>query len=155
MHEKLIAAYDFGTSGCKVALIDLLGKVRCSASVSYGYETNVQGWAEQNPKHYWDALCQVTPAALNAGGFDKADICAAAIATIWKGIIPLDQHGNVLHHNILWLDGRATEEAAFLCQTLETEYLSHKGFVNAACFLAPSMIHLRMAPPQCSTRYAP
>ncbi len=128
MHEKLIAAYDFGTSGCKIALIDLKGVVKSSAYWSYDYETNTQGWAEVNPDVYWDALCRVTSMALSKGHFEKQSICALSIATIWRGIIPVDATGDVLYNNILWLDGRASIEAEMLCKTMGTTYFSDKDY---------------------------
>ncbi|MGI6587021.1 MAG: xylulokinase [Lutisporaceae bacterium] len=128
MNEKLIAAYDFGTSGCKLALIDFFGAVRASASSSYCFETPHLGWAEQDPTVYWDALCKVTPAALAYGGLSKDCICAAVFATIWKGIIPVDRNGQPLRNNILWLDGRAKKEAAELNEKLGIDILSHKDY---------------------------
>jgi xylulokinase len=54
--EPLVLALDHGTSGCKVALVSVQGKV-----IDFSYEATPMyifpdGGAEQNPQEWWNAF---------------------------------------------------------------------------------------------------
>jgi xylulokinase len=51
---------------------------------------------------------------LQKSGVDPKAVLGMALDTMWKGIIPVDGAGNVLHRSIIWLDSRSVEEAALL-----------------------------------------
>jgi len=109
--EKYVISYDLGTSGVKVALVDLTGKFLYDATENYSLITPQPGWAEQDPMEYWDSVCKATKRVLEKSGFDPADAQGLAIGTMWKGIIPVDAEGNVLHNSIIWMDNRAEDQA--------------------------------------------
>ncbi|MBP3396877.1 MAG: carbohydrate kinase [Clostridia bacterium] len=112
--KKYVLAYDLGTSGVKGALVTPKGEVACTATVSYPLYTADGGVAEQDPEDYWHGVCAVTKAVLEKGGVAPEAILGMALDTMWKGIIPIDGAGNVLHRSIIWLDSRSVEEAALL-----------------------------------------
>lgn len=126
--SKFIASYDFGTSSCKLAIVDMKGNVRGSATVEYPVIALQTEWAEQNPDEYWNAACVVTRKALANAEVEPVQVCGIVFATIWKGIIPLDKHDRPLRNSILWRDGRAEREAAWLNEQLGVSSLSHKDY---------------------------
>ena len=48
MKQSYIASYDLGTSGVKIALVDLAGNLISSETVGYSLLIPQYGWAEQN-----------------------------------------------------------------------------------------------------------
>ena len=112
--EKYVLAYDLGTSGVKGALVTPTGEVAYTATVSYPLYTADGGVSEQDPADYWQGVCAVTKAVLKKGGVSPEAVLGMALDTMWKGIIPIDGVGNVLHRSIIWLDSRSVEEAALL-----------------------------------------
>ena len=111
MSEKFIISYDLGTSGVKVVLVDTTGQVMEAAACSYPLFVEQEGWAEQEPELYWEGVCKATKEVLAKGGADPHDAVGMAFGTQWKGIIPVDRDGKVLHRSIIWLDSRAGEQA--------------------------------------------
>ena len=112
--KKYVLAYDLGTSGVKGALVTPDGDVAYTATVSYPLYTADGGIAEQDPADYWRGVCSVTRAVLEKGDVAPEAVIGIALDTMWKGIIPVDDEGNVLHRSIIWLDSRSVEEAMLL-----------------------------------------
>ena len=114
--KKYVLAYDLGTSGVKGALVTPDGEVAYTATVSYQLYTADGGIAEQDPNDYWHGVCSVTREVLKKSNAAPEDIMGIALDTMWKGIIPVDCAGNVLHRSIIWLDSRSVEEAKLLSE---------------------------------------
>ena len=112
--KKYVLAYDLGTSGIKGVLVTPEGEVAYTATVSYPLYTADGGVAEQAPADYWKGVCDVTRAVLEKGNVVPEAILGMALDTMWKGIIPVDGEGNVLHNSIIWLDSRSVDEARIL-----------------------------------------
>ena len=114
MDNRFVVAYDLGTSGVKSALVSMSGEVLAVATASYPLYVEHEGWAEQDPELYWDRVCQVTKEVIAKSGLDPANAAGMAFSTMWKGIIPVDKDGKVLHNSIIWLDCRSVDQAARL-----------------------------------------
>lgn len=110
MQKQYVLAYDLGTSGVKGALVDFSGNLAYAATQDYLYDIPQDGWAEQDPNDYWKGVCAVTAKLLCDSGVTAAQIKGLSFGTLWKGIIPVSQ-GRALRKSILWLDGRAGQQA--------------------------------------------
>lgn len=108
---KCIAAYDFGTSGVKAALVSEEGKILAVQEKAYPLYKPQPLYVEQDPKDYWDAVCEVTRGVLTNSGAMPEDVKALSFSVQAVNIIPVDKDGNVLHNAISWLDGRAEKQA--------------------------------------------
>ena len=109
-----IMSFDAGTSGIKAVLVGVDGTIRASANAGYALLRPHDGWAEQVPAEYWTAACRAARSVMEKSGAAPEDVVGVVFATQWKGMIPLDAEGNVLHNSIIWMDTRAGEEAAQL-----------------------------------------
>ena len=109
-----IMSFDAGTSGIKAVLVGVDGTIRASANAGYALLRPQEGWAEQVPSEYWTAACCAARSVMEKSGAAPQDVLGVVFATQWKGMIPLDEAGNVLHNSIIWMDTRAEEEAAQL-----------------------------------------
>lgn len=124
---EYIMSFDVGTSGVKAALVSLEGELAAGAERGYPLVTPRPGWAEQDPMAYWAALCACAREVTADLGRNMA-VAGISLCTQWKGIIPVDRAGNVLHNSILWLDARAEEEAGLLNARLETEEFTGQSY---------------------------
>ena len=134
MMKSYLLGIDIGTSACKVAVFDRNGKVLATASGDYPVYYPHEGWAEQNPEEWWDAVCRATKETIQ-----KADITADEIAGIgidgqsWSAI-PIDREGNVLANTPIWMDTRAQS----ICDRLNQEIGREEIFEVAGNSLQPS-----------------
>jgi len=125
---KYILAYDLGTSAVKAVLVDTEGTVVCSAMEAYPLYTPRESWAEQEPEDYWSAVCASTKKAVHEAQIPPSAVIGMVFCSQWKGIIPLDADNHVLNRSIIWLDARASKEAAKLNRILQINYFKEKLF---------------------------
>ena len=101
----MILAVDLGTTNCKVLALDHSCRIIHSARLEYPIASPRQGWAEQNPEAWWDAVrSAVRSVASKAGG---QQINVIGISGQMHGLVALDGGGKVLRPAILWNDQRA------------------------------------------------
>lgn len=68
------------------------------------------GWAEQDPRDWWQAAKGGIGAVLAASGIDPADIRGIGISGQMHSLVMLDENNEVLRPAILWCDGRTAVE---------------------------------------------
>ena len=101
---------DYGTTSVKAALFD--GSLNQLSQVTEDYTLNIKGDAvEFEAEKYWEIFKK----ALNALNKD-GPIDSLAIDTQCETLILTDAEGNPVRDAIVWLDNRATKEAAIIEQ---------------------------------------
>jgi len=84
---------------------NLLAKSQVPIEPYYSAEP---GWAEQDPKVFWNALCEACQKLWVMPGVNKSAIAGVALTTQRSTIINVDAHGQPLRPAIVWLDQRRT-----------------------------------------------
>ena len=69
---------DLGTSGTKTVLFDEDGNVVASKTIEYPLYQEKNGWAEQAPEDWWDAICASLKTLLGNPAVDAGSIRAIA-----------------------------------------------------------------------------
>ncbi|MCI5528948.1 MAG: xylulokinase [Blautia sp.] len=134
MIKKYLLGIDIGTSACKVAVFDREGKVKASANGDYPVYYPREGWAEQNPEEWWDAVCKATRECLKQGDIPAEEIAGVGIDGQSWSAIAVDKEGNVLTNTPIWMDTRAQE----ICDWLNEKVGAEKIFQVAGNSLQPS-----------------
>ena len=106
MTEKLILAVDLGTSGMKVALITVSGKVLGWEVEPVQLLITPDGGAEQSPEEWWGAFLSAVERLLKREQDAGPRIEAVCCSTQGEGTIPVDKNGKALSNCILWMDMR-------------------------------------------------
>lgn len=108
---EYIAAYDFGTSGVKTALIGRDGSIAAVKGATYPL-LHLDGLrVEQRPEDYWSAICETTRACLAEAGIAPEEVKGLSFSVQAVTIIPVAKNGETLGNAISWLDGRAEKQA--------------------------------------------
>ena len=104
--EKLILAVDLGTSGMKVALITITGKVIGWESEPIHLVLTRDGGAEQSPDEWWQAFLSAAGRLVKQNQEAGQNVIAVCCSTQGEGTIPVDRAGNAISNAILWMDMR-------------------------------------------------
>ena len=117
---KYIMAHDLGTSGNKATLYTVDGEL--VGSVVSRYETfyKQERWAEQDPEHWWKAVCDSSKMLME--NHDKNDLVAISFSGQMMGCLCLDKNGNPLTNSIIWADTRSYKE----CEELNERFGSER-----------------------------
>ena len=112
---RYLLGIDVGTSGTKTVLFDEKGNVITSKSEEYPLSQPQNGWAEQNPLHWWNAVKSTVKAVVTDSSVDKNDIVSIGLSGQMHGLVMLDENNEVIRPAILWCDGRTTKQ----CRDIE------------------------------------
>jgi len=108
--SQYVLAIDLGTSGPKVALATLQGKIIEAAAGSMETILLPHGGAEQDPDVWWQAIKAVTRDLLAKTAVQREKIVAVSCTTQWSGTVAVDKDGNHLMNAIIWLDSRGAAQ---------------------------------------------
>lgn len=134
MTKPYLLGIDIGTSACKVAVFNRTGEVKASANGDYAVYYPREGWAEQNPEEWWDAVCTAVKEALKKGKISPEEIAGVGIDGQSWSAIAVDAEGNVLTNTPIWMDTRAQS----ICDRLNEEIGRDAIFEVAGNSLQPS-----------------
>ena len=105
---KYILTHDLGTSGNKAVLFDLKLNALYQTSVKYPLYYPKQGWVEQEPEDFWNAVKKATHTLINENNINPDDIIGLIFDSQGNCTISIDEQGIPLMKCISWLDTRAS-----------------------------------------------
>ena len=120
-----LLGYDIGSSSVKASLVSV-DSGKCVAS-SFFPKTEAEiiavqpGWAEQDPKSWWENLKLATQAVMADSGVAKDEIAAIGISYQMHGLVCVDKDNKVLRPAIIWCDSRAVPYGQKAFETLGVE----------------------------------
>lgn len=105
-----IIGVDCGTSGTKTVLFDERGAVIASKTIEYPMYQPKNGYAEQNPTDWANAMTETIKAVMSQSGVKKDDVKGIGISGQMHGLVMLDKNNKVLRNSIIWCDQRTAAE---------------------------------------------
>jgi xylulokinase len=109
-----VLASDLGSSGCKTVVVNGDGRVVGAASRDYPMHHPRDGWCEQDPADWVEAVLATASRALAASGVAPGDVAAVGLVGVTHNAVLLDSEGRVLRPSILLFDTRSEAECAAL-----------------------------------------
>ncbi len=107
--KPYLLGIDIGTSACKVAVFDEHGQAMSTASSGYEVYYPREGWAEQDPEEWWEAVCHAVKESLKRGGIKPEDIAGIGIDGQSWSAVAVDRSGRALTNTPIWMDTRAAD----------------------------------------------
>jgi xylulokinase len=101
---------DIGTSGTKTAIYAEDGRKIASHTDEYPLYQPQNGWAEQDPQDWWNAVLSGLSAVMAKSELKPDDIGGIGLSGQMHGLVMLDKNGKVLRNSIIWCDQRTAEE---------------------------------------------
>src|SRR5829696_1896221 len=109
---------DVGTTGTRAIVIDAGGRIIGSATHEHvPFASEQTGWAEQDPRDWWEATCKAVPAALAAAQVSGDEIAAIGFSGQMHGSVLLDDRNEVLRPALIWCDQRTGAECREITET--------------------------------------
>jgi ribulose kinase len=106
---ELLLGVDVGTTSARAALFDTSGSMVASSAVSYETSYPRQGWAEQHP---YEIQAAVEAAVRQVSASRGKQVAGCALASTAVSLVTVDARGEAMGPVILWMDTRASKEAA-------------------------------------------
>lgn len=122
---KYVIGVDIGTSATKTVLFDERFNVIASESQEYPMYQPQNGWAEQKPEDWRDAVIATIKSVVGNSDVNSEDIVGIGLSGQMHGLVMLDENGEVLRPSIIWCDQRTSRQ----CEEI-TEKIGKKRIVE-------------------------
>ena len=118
-----VIGVDCGTSGTKTVLFDEKGNVIASSTIEYPMYQPKNGYAEQWPGDWANAMINTVKAVMAKSGVNKNDVKGVGISGQMHGLVLLDKDNNVIRPSIIWCDQRTEKEVEWMNSNIGREKL--------------------------------
>ena len=114
IRNDCIVALDAGTQSIRAALIDVRGEVLAIVRTPIApYFSARPGWAEQEPRYYWEKFCETAKRLRQSEPFDRNAVKGVSVTTQRGTYVNVDASGEPLRPAIVWLDQREASPTAW------------------------------------------
>ena len=135
---------DIGSQSVKVILLDPDGLQIGSAGQACTMSHPASGWAEQDPAQWRSGLAAAVRQLLSETAVRAAEVTHLGLAAQVDGVVAVDEGLRPLRPAIIWLDRRASGQAAALAGRLGADRIFATTGLNAdASHIAPKLMWLR------------
>lgn len=140
---------DLGTSSLKTLIMDEDGQIKAVCASDYQFASPHNGYAEHDPKEWWDACCLTIRQALEKSGADPEEIAGLSFSGQMHGAVLLDEKKEVIRPAILHCDARSAVQVEYIKQTLGMERVRQL-MMNPVYsgFMLPSLLWVRDNEPE-------
>lgn len=145
---EYLLGIDIGTSGTKTVLFDKDANPVEASTREYPLYQPQNGWAEQNPEDWWEAVKFTCRAVILKSGVDPKDIKGIGLSGQMHGLVVLDEQNNVIRPSIIWCDGRTGKECDELTQKLGKKLIEITCNPALTGFTASKILWLKNNEPQ-------
>jgi xylulokinase len=114
---QYLLGIDLGTTGLKAVIFDVSGRPLGRGLAVNKYLPGPAGWAEQDPRTWWQGCCQAVQAALVASKVNAAEIAGVGICGFHHCPVFLNAAGEPARPTIVTHDSRLGESLADLRQS--------------------------------------
>ncbi len=114
---------DIGTSGTKTVLFDISGAVIAHSAKEYPLYHPQNGYAEQDPKDWANAVIDTVSDVMSKSGVPKEQVKGIGLSGQMHGLVMLDKECNVIRPAIIWCDQRTANECNEITERVGAERL--------------------------------
>ncbi|MBO5928345.1 MAG: xylulokinase [Clostridia bacterium] len=140
---------DLGTSGVKILLVDSCGKILAQTTEEYPVYCLKDGWSEQNPLDWVNAVKTGINRLFKNGKNDRLDVKGVSFGGQMHGLVLMDNQDRVIRPAILWNDGRTQKQTDYLNREIGKEKLSNlTANIAFAGFTAPKILWVKENEPE-------
>jgi len=140
---------DIGTSGTKGVLIDREGKIYARAGREYSIDIPQPGWAEQDPKMWWEVTIQIIREVVKESKINPQQIRGIGLSGQMHGTVFLDKDLQPFRPAIIWADQRSSSQCEFIYQKIGKEQLAElTGSPVATGFMCSTLLWMKENQPE-------
>ena len=125
---SFVLGLDIGTTSTIGILLELPDRIVATATRPVTLSSPHPGWAEEDPRQWWDNVTEITREILAMSGIKADAIDAIGVTGMLPALVLLDADGQVLRPSIQQSDGRCGQEVAEMKAELdEAQFLAKAG----------------------------
>ena len=149
MSPSYLIGVDVGSQSIKAVLCAPDGATVATSSHPCSMVHPRTGWSEQDPAQWRRGIAKTVRDVVERGGIKAADVSHLGLAAQVDGVVPVDRAMRPLRDAIIWLDRRATVQAAEFEKSLGASAIFELSGLNPdASHIGPKLMWLRDNEPE-------
>ncbi len=117
----MLLGIDVGTSSIKGMVMEEDGKILAVCTRNYDVSFPRANQAEQDPRMWWEGLCQVMEELGEKCPKMKENLRGIGLSGQMHGLVAIDKEGTPVRPAIIWMDQRATKELEEINEKIPTQ----------------------------------
>ena len=145
----MLLGIDVGTSSIKGMVMEEDGKILAVCARNYDVSFPRANQAEQDPRMWWEGLCQVMEELGEKCPKMKENLRGIGLSGQMHGLVAIDKEGTPVRPAIIWMDQRATKELEEINEKIPTQKqgeIFHNRVFNG--FALPSLLWVKQEEPE-------
>ncbi len=130
--RNVIIGIDIGTSSVKLRACTEEGVMLSDAVRAYLTQHPLEGWAEQDPESWWQALVEGMRELTSHLAGKKVRVAGLGLTGHMHSFVLLDKRGRVVRPCVTWMDSRARDLIPKVSKTLKESGLQERILNNPA-----------------------
>ena len=148
MSEKYLVGIDIGTTGSKVAIIDLNGKILSSGYREYTCIYPRPNWVDQDLKMILRLTAEASKECIEKSNIDLSSILAISLSAQRSCTIFMNKSRDEIMPMISWQDGRTTSEVEIIKNIVgKGKYYELTGLPLGTTWILPKILWLKRNEP--------
>lgn len=148
-----VIGVDLGTSATKTILVDENGKICADSEYSYRMYEPQNGWAEQDPKDWAEAVLSTIKDVVEKSRVKPEEVAGIGLSGQMHGLVMLDDRNKPIGRTILWCDQRSSEQADEMLSLMPMEkWLDISANPPIAAWTAAKILWVRENRPEAFAR---
>lgn len=143
-----VLGIDLGTSSLKGILMDKEGTVASTKSADYGIDNPKQGYSEQKPEVWVEALEKVLMALSEEVSDFSTELAGISFSGQMHSLVVLDEKNTPVYPAILWNDVRTSKQCKEIMDKMGDRLLAITGNIALEGFTLPKILWLQENEPE-------
>lgn len=144
-----VIGIDLGTSATKTILVDEKGNICATAEASYSMIQPENGWAEQDPLDWKEAVFKTLKQVIVEGNVKPNEVKGIGLSGQMHGSVLIDSEGEAIGNTILWCDQRSSKQSDDMLDILTMdEWLEITANPPLAAWTAAKILWIRENEPE-------
>lgn len=147
--KQYLLGIDIGTSATKTLLVGEDGEPAAQASIEYPLWEPGNGWAEQDPLDWKQAVFSTVKQVMEMSGVRPEAVRGIGLSGQMHGLVMLDGDGNPIRRSIIWCDQRSAAQVDEMLKIMPREkWMEITGNPPIAAWTAAKLLWVRKEEPE-------
>jgi len=140
---------DVGTTSTKAVIVESSGRILSQCSSEHELTVERPGWAEEDPRDWWDGFLSVVKRCLAESSINAAKIVGIGISGQIPTMVLVNGTGEPTRKAILYSDSRAVDEMSWMRKTInQKDIFETTGYSVQQQFWVPKLLWVKAHDPQ-------
>lgn len=143
--KRYLIGIDVGTTSVKTVICDAIEyKIIFTSKAEHNLYSPFPGWAEENPKDWWNNTIKTIKQCINGSRIDPKEIAGIGASGMVPAFVLVDRYGEILRPSMQQNDARTSKEMEFIRSKInDNEFFKITGCMVNQQMVGPKILWMK------------